>query len=82
MADDLESVLKRLDERTRRFIEDDLAAGRPVANIGTFRIVDDEGHIEIINPDGSPPNTPTEAGKEAEARAKAELESMLVDDDE
>lgn len=52
MADDKD--LKGLDERTVAFIKAEQEAGRPVANIGTFRVVDDEGHIEVIDPAGPP----------------------------
>jgi hypothetical protein len=44
----------KVDSRTEDFLKAELAAGRPIANEGTFRIVDDEGHIEVMDPAGPP----------------------------
>lgn len=44
----------KVDSRTEDFLKAELAAGRSIANEGTFKIVDDQGHIEVMDPAGPP----------------------------
>lgn len=43
-----------MDDLTAKHLEDDKAMGLPVSNEGTFRVVDGEGHIEVVDPTGPP----------------------------
>jgi hypothetical protein len=54
LSDEERAAYDRMDSKTKALIRADLEEGRQVANLGTFRVADDDGHVEHIDPVGKP----------------------------